>query len=164
MTDIYSTPDDAGEPRASELASSLGERLGAQAGEAFMGGMRTFTRMREFGQAESGEETLGSQIGRLQQGEDLNQALEPPRDEDYAQPPVDVPIADAKARVKQAQIDQRKQQADNEEQAKRNAAATKAAAEQAKQQARRDADVAKATAKAEAEQAKRQAELERKQK
>jgi hypothetical protein len=105
MTDTYSTPNDTGELRASELQGSLGERLGAQGSEAFMGGMRTFTRIREFGQAESGQETLGSQIGRLQQGEDLNDLFQPQEHDGQSfggpRQPVDVPIADAKARIKQ---------------------------------------------------------------
>jgi hypothetical protein len=95
MPEIFATPDDLGELRASDLHTSAWEQLDARAGEAFMGGTRTFTRMREYRQAERGEETLGSQIERIQQGgEDINDLLDRPK----VAP--DLPIADAKARVK----------------------------------------------------------------
>ncbi len=101
MTETFATPDDLGEGLASDLHTSLAERLAAQGGEAFMGGIRMVNRLRAYGEAEGGQESLESQIARVQAGEDPGQVLAAPR------PPADVPIEDAKARVKQEGLEGR---------------------------------------------------------
>jgi hypothetical protein len=86
MTEFFSTPDDTGEIQASELHTTLGERIGAQAGEAFMGGSRTLHRIFEYGQAAGALPPVEAPyLGGLTQGP----------------PAPDIPIDDAKARVKQ---------------------------------------------------------------
>ncbi len=52
VTETFATPDDFGDIRASQLHASLGERIGAQAGEAFMGGTRTLLRGFQYGLAQ----------------------------------------------------------------------------------------------------------------
>jgi hypothetical protein len=52
VTETFATPDDFGDLRASQLHASLGERIGAQAGEAFMGGTRTLLRGFQYGVAQ----------------------------------------------------------------------------------------------------------------
>jgi len=93
MTDTFATPDEYGlEGRASDLHSSLGESLFAQAGEAFMGGTRTLHRLFEYGQAAGALPPVEAPyLGELTQ----------------SQAPIpEVPIADAKARIKQEGLEQ----------------------------------------------------------
>lgn len=101
MTEFFAQPDDMGEIRSSDLHTSLGERLGAQGGEALFGGTRQLLRMNQYNAAERGDETLESQISRLQGGEDLGDVVRSPR------PAAELPIADAKARIKQEGLEGR---------------------------------------------------------
>lgn len=99
VVERFAQPDETEPLRASELSASLGERLGAQAGEALFGGVRTIARVREYNEAESGREDFGSQIARVQAGEDPADVLATPQ----VRPPI--PMADARERVKQAGLD-----------------------------------------------------------
>lgn len=94
-TEFMAQPDDTEPLRASELHSSLGERLGAQAGEAFMGGVRSIYRIGEYADAEgNGPSPLSTEAELYNPG--LGERMQQMRD---AIP--SVPIADAQARVKQ---------------------------------------------------------------
>lgn len=107
MTEIFAQPDDFGEVRASELHSSLGERIGAQAGEAFMGGVRTAARLGEYQRAEQGDFSLAAQAGRIRDriaaGEDASVVAreEAQRSRERTYTPAEVSLGDAKAQVKQ---------------------------------------------------------------
>lgn len=98
FTDTFSTPPDLGEPRASELSSSLGEQLGAEASEAFMGGTRQLLRSSQYLGARTGVDPLAA-MGAADAGMAGAQVYSDAMADQAAQP--DVPIADAKARVKQ---------------------------------------------------------------
>lgn len=75
MPEFFAQPDDLGPIYASELHTSLGERLGAEAGEAFMGGARSLARIIQYDIADT---------------EGVPGIVAP-----------EVPIADARARIKQ---------------------------------------------------------------
>lgn len=90
-TESFATPDDLGDIQASQLHTSLGERLGAQAGEAFMGGVRSLARIGEYRRAETSAIPDTDEFSlRMYHG------IGRP-----AERAAEVPIADAKARVKQ---------------------------------------------------------------
>jgi hypothetical protein len=91
IAESFAVPDDFGDLRASQLHTSLGERLGAQAGEAFMGGARTLARTFQYGLA------AGIQPPAEFGGVDETAAAELER----RQPTPEIPIEDARARVKQ---------------------------------------------------------------
>jgi hypothetical protein len=97
MSETFATPDDFGDLHASELHTSLGEQLGAEAGEAFMGGTRQLARISDYLGAEHGWNPLAAMgAGEGPAGAEQYQSA---MASIAAQP--DVPIADAKARVKQ---------------------------------------------------------------
>lgn len=93
MTEFMAQPDDTGDLQASDLHSSIGERLGAQAGEAFMGGVRTAGRLLQYSVAEGTAPLTGDSAAM---DPELGQQLQRDRD---AIP--SLPMADAQARVKQ---------------------------------------------------------------
>jgi hypothetical protein len=104
VTDFFSTPDDLGEIRQSDLQSSLGDRLGAQAADALdpkdsLSGMWVARRLRE---AHAGGEDLAvGSAGDLDvYSWDSLQARQDAIDAQRAAIP-DTAIDDAKARVKQ---------------------------------------------------------------
>ncbi len=83
MPESFAQPDDLGYGRASDIRTSLGESLAAQAGEAFMGGTRTLFRLSEYARAQG-----------IPEG-DSGLPLRDP------EPIPEVPIDAARARVKQ---------------------------------------------------------------
>lgn len=93
MTETFSQPDDVGDLKSSELKSSLGERLGAQAGEAFMGGVRGLGRQFQYASAE-GIAAMTSDAASM--NPETQEWLEKQR---AAIP--EVPMAEAHAHVKQ---------------------------------------------------------------
>ncbi len=96
MSESFAQPDDFGDLHASELHSSLGESLGAQAGDAFMGGSRTLYRGAQYLAAQSGAPQLNEAGAGMGEGAGfVDPALT------SIAPGPEVPIADAKARVKQ---------------------------------------------------------------
>jgi hypothetical protein len=103
MPDFFSTPDDTGEIRQSELQSSLGERLGAQARDSL-------TSLDLFHQARL-ENAGGTNIGVPGAGGELDvfsgQPLEQRQaaSEAFRAAVPDTAMADAKARVKQEGLD-----------------------------------------------------------
>lgn len=105
MSDFFSTPDDLGEIRQSDLHASLGESLAAQAADALdpknsLSGMYLFRRARE-------ENAGGGNIGVPGAGGELDvfsgQPLEERQvaSEAFRAAVPDTAIADARARVKQ---------------------------------------------------------------
>lgn len=94
MAEFFSQPDDFGELRASDLHSSLGDTLSAQAGEALFGTTRTLYRNLRYAAAR-GTAPVVPEMGNIS-GEDPAAS---------AEPEPDIPIADAKARVKQAGLE-----------------------------------------------------------
>lgn len=94
MPEFFAQPDDLGDLRASQLHSSLGESLGAQAGEAFMSGTRTLYRLGEYAHA-SGNPVAGDNLSMsdVQNADDLKTEIP------------DVSADDAKARLKQEGLD-----------------------------------------------------------
>lgn len=100
MSETFATPDDFGELHASELHSSLGESLSAQAGEAFMGGTRTLVRGAQYLGAESNAPQLNTVGAGMGEGAGfVDPALT------TVAPTPDVPIAEARARVKNAGLE-----------------------------------------------------------
>jgi hypothetical protein len=95
---IWGTPN-IGTVQERTPKSTLGEYLGASAEDAWADSpMPSAVRVRELEDTASGQD-LGSAIERIQAGGDLADAMQ-------ARPPaLDVPIADAKARVKEAGLD-----------------------------------------------------------
>jgi hypothetical protein len=97
MTDVFSTPDDLGEPSASSWHTSLGDSLSAQASQAVEGASHTLWRDVGFFGAEHGWTPPQSPSDpRLQ---------EPWGPSSQPAPAPDVSIDDAKARVKQEGLD-----------------------------------------------------------
>lgn len=105
MTDSFSTPDDFGDIRQSDLQGSLGGRLGAQALDALdpqdsLSGAYIYRRMRE-------ESAGGRDIGVPGAGSDVDIFSSQPLEDRQAASDAfqnvvsDTAIADAKARVKQ---------------------------------------------------------------
>jgi hypothetical protein len=93
VTEFFATPDDTGDLRASELHSSLGEELGAEASQAFMGGTRTLMRGAQYAGAASGLDPSFGAVAAL--------GGPAPPTEAMRDTTPDVAIGDAKARVKQ---------------------------------------------------------------
>jgi hypothetical protein len=90
-----------GETYLEDAPTSLGEAIGNTAAAAWHDlPIRSLVGMKELNEASSGEETLGSQIQRLQGGEDLADVVSKPR------PVPEVPLDQARARVKEAGLDQ----------------------------------------------------------
>ena len=98
FTDTFATPDDLGDLHASELHSSLGEQLGAEASEAFMGGTRQVLRSSQYLGARTGVDPLAA-MGAADAGMAGAQVYSDAMADQAAQP--DVPIAEAKQRVKE---------------------------------------------------------------
>lgn len=99
MTEFFSQPDDVGELRASDLHSSLGDTLSAQASEAVFSGTRTLFRNAEYAAARGGGFT--NVLARTSDTGAIDEATSNQLDQAEAAVP-DVSIDDAKARVKQA--------------------------------------------------------------
>ena len=97
IAETFATPDDFGEGTNAQLHTSLGEQLGAEFSDAFMGGTRTLMRASQMANAEQG-------VGPEAQA--AAEAGMPSYDFGVPdQPQPDVAIADAKARVKQEGLD-----------------------------------------------------------
>jgi hypothetical protein len=98
MTESFATPDEyALEGRASDLSTPLTESLGAQASEAFMGGTRTLLRGSQMLGAKHNIDPLAF-AGAAETGAAGMAAYQHDMQAQAALP--DVPIADAKIRVK----------------------------------------------------------------
>lgn len=81
--------------------SGFGEAIGNAASAQWHDNpIRSLIGMNELSKASSGDETLGSQIERLQGGEDLADVIAKPR------PVAEVPLDQARARVKEAGLEQ----------------------------------------------------------
>jgi hypothetical protein len=111
MTEFFASPDDLGEPRASELQSSLGESLGSQAATALGSGVGTLARIGDYNRAEHGDWTLAGQVGRIHDriaaGEDPGVVAQTAADQSAtrAYSPTVLPLADAQARLKEQGLD-----------------------------------------------------------
>jgi hypothetical protein len=86
-TDSFTAPDDLGEPRASSWQTSLGDSLSTQAEHSFMGGFDTIGHGAEYLAAEHGWSSVLAGFASQQPWLRPNAP--------------DVPVADAKAQVKQ---------------------------------------------------------------
>lgn len=102
MTEFFATPDETGDLHASELHSSMGEQLGAEASDAFMGGTRMLMRGSQYLGAKYGVDPSAA-MGAADAGIAGMQVYDKAMDDLNAQP--DVPIADVQARVKQAGLE-----------------------------------------------------------
>jgi hypothetical protein len=105
MPESFATPDEyALQGNASDLNTGLEQSLGAQAGEAFMGGVRTITRASQMLGAKYGFDPLAA-AGAAEAGpagmEIYNKEMQGLKD----QP--DISITDAKARIKQEGLEGR---------------------------------------------------------
>ena len=100
--EIFSAPDDTGELRASDLHTSLGESLGAQFREAFMGGTRSLMRASQYLGAEHGVDPLFA-MGMPEGGFAAADFYQKAMGELAAAP--DVSIADAREEVRKAGLE-----------------------------------------------------------
>ena len=98
VAETFATPDDFGEPRSSEVQTSLGEQLGAEAGESFMGGARMLMRGSQYLGAKYGVDPLAA-MGAADAGPGAMDIYQQGMRDQAAAP--DVSIGDAKAQVKQ---------------------------------------------------------------
>lgn len=102
MSDFFSTPDDLGDIRQSELQSSLGDRLAAQAAQS-LPSLRVFQTLRE---AAAGGEDIG--LGANPEGDLVVPEAAAARQAEFAARRAAIPdisIDDAKARVKQESLE-----------------------------------------------------------
>jgi hypothetical protein len=114
VSDYFSTPDDAGDIRQSDLQFSLGERLAAQGGDALFGPTRTAIRIGDYQRAEHGDFSLAAQMDRLQAriaaGATPDQAAQQTAQESQTRTlspefaPAEIGMDDAKARLKQESL------------------------------------------------------------